>query len=285
LNTQHADDIIATVRNIAPVFGGINLEDIAAPKCFEIEQKLQNLGIPVFHDDQHGTAIVVLAGLINACKVTGRKMENLKVVINGAGAAGIAILKLLKGIGYDEKNCTPVKEIILCDTKGAIHKRREDLSASKKEILKYSNIQNFKGDVISAIRGADVFIGVSTGNLLKAEDIKTMAKNPIIMAMANPIPEIMPDEAYKGGAAIMCTGRSDMPNQINNVLAFPGIFRGALDAGATRITPAMKLAAALALASFVKKPTAQNIIPPALDKKVATIVANAVKKAWQHSKP
>ena len=280
LDTQSAAEIIETVRRIAPVFGGINLEDIAAPKCFEIENALMDLGIPVFHDDQHGTAIVLLAGLINACKVTGRKMEHLKIVINGAGAAGIAILKLLKCVGYNEKICTSVQEIILCDTKGAIHKGRTDLNSSKREILNYSNKQNLKGDVKSVLKNADVFIGVSNGDLLTAADIRTMAPNPIIFAMANPIPEIMPDEAYKGGAVVMCTGRSDLPNQVNNVLAFPGIFRGALDAGATMITPEMKLAAAYALAGYLKKPTVNKVIPAALDKKVALVVAAAVKKAW-----
>jgi malate dehydrogenase (oxaloacetate-decarboxylating) len=280
LDTQAPSEIIETVKRIAPVFGGINLEDIAAPKCFEIEKELMNIGIPVFHDDQHGTAIVLLAGLINACKVSGKKLEDLKIVINGAGAAGLAILKLLKCVGYDKKLCTPVKEVILCDTKGAIHKGRTDLNNSKKEVLNFSNKKNIKGDIKSVIKGADVFIGVSVGNLLTAEDIKSMAPNPIIFAMANPIPEIMPEEAMKGGALIVGTGRSDLPNQVNNVLAFPGIFRGALDAGATMITPEMKLAAAYALAGIIKKPSKSKIIPPSLDKKVAKVVAAAVKKAW-----
>ncbi|MBP7477559.1 MAG: NADP-dependent malic enzyme [Chitinophagales bacterium] len=280
LDTQTPSEIIETIRRIAPVFGGINLEDIAAPKCFEIEKELQTLGIPVFHDDQHGTAIVILAGLINACKVTGKNMKDLKIVINGAGAAGVAILKLLKCVGYNKKVCTPVKEVILCDTKGAIHRGRTDLNVSKKELLLYSNPNHVRGDIKTVMRGADVFIGVSVGGLLTRDDIKSMASDPIVFAMANPIPEIMPAEALKGGAAVVGTGRSDLPNQVNNVLAFPGIFRGALDAGATMITPEMKMAAVHALANEVKKPNSNHILPPCLNKKVAKVVAAAVAKAW-----
>jgi malate dehydrogenase (oxaloacetate-decarboxylating) len=280
LKTQNADEIIFIVKNLAPVFGGINLEDIAAPKCFEIEEKLQDIGIPVFHDDQHGTAIVLLAALINACKVVNKDLKDLKVVINGAGAAGVAIMKLLKCINFDHNFCVSVKEVIMCDTQGIISKTRKDLNESKLEILKYSNTLDKEGSVKDAIKGADVFIGVSKGNLLTSEDIATMNKDAIVFAMANPIPEIMPEEAYKGGAAIVGTGRSDLPNQVNNVSAFPGIFRGALDAKATQITSKMKLAAAHALANCVPNPSYEHLLPNALDKSVAYIVAEAVKNSW-----
>lgn len=280
LKTQNADEIVFIVKNLAPVFGGINLEDIAAPKCFEIEERLQDIGIPVFHDDQHGTAIVLLAALLNACKVVNKNIKDLKVVINGAGAAGVAIMKLLKCINFDNSLCISVKEILMCDTQGIICRTRKDLNDSKLEILKYCNARHEEGSVKDAIKGADVFIGVSKGNLLTSEDIATMNKDAIVFAMANPIPEIMPEEAYKGGAAIVGTGRSDLPNQVNNVLAFPGIFRGALDAKATQITSKMKLAAAHALANCVPNPTAEHLLPNALDKSVAKIVAEAVKKAW-----
>lgn len=283
LRTQDTEEIIQTIKNISPVFGGINLEDIQAPKCFIIEERLQSLGIPVFHDDQHGTAIVLLAALMNACKVTNKNLTDLKIVINGAGAAGVAILKLLKCIDYDLSMCTPVREVIMCDTLGVISKDRKDLNTSKKEILKFSNPNNKNGTVKDALVGADVFIGVSSGDLLTADDIRTMSKDPIIFAMANPIPEIMPEEAYKGGAAIMGTGRSDMPNQVNNVLAFPGIFKGALQAKANRITQEMKLAAALALAKMVENPTNENLLPNALDKTVPIVIANAVAEAWDKS--
>lgn len=280
LKTQEVNEIIFIVKNLAPVFGGINLEDIAAPKCFEIEEKLQDIGIPVFHDDQHGTAIVLLAALLNACKVVNKNIKDLKVVINGAGAAGVAIMKLLKCINFDNSLCISVKEILMCDTQGIICRTRKDLNDSKLEILKYSNARHEEGTVKDAIKGADVFIGVSKGNLLTSEDIATMNKDAIVFAMANPIPEIMPEEAYKGGAAIVGTGRSDLPNQVNNVLAFPGIFRGALDAKATQITSKMKLAAAHALANCVPNPSSEYLLPNALDKSVAKIVAEAVKNAW-----
>lgn len=280
LDTQDTEQIIATVRNIAPVFGGINLEDIAAPRSFEIEDRLQDIGIPVFHDDQHGTAIVALGALINACKVVGKRFEDLSIVINGAGAAGIAIARMLRCVDADESDvCTPVREIILCDTKGILHKDRHDLNDAKRAALTYSNPNNKKGSVKDALVGADVFIGVSQGDLLVAADIATMAKDSIIFALANPTPEIMPDEAYKGGAKVVGTGRSDFPNQVNNVLGFPGIFRGALDAHAKRITPKMKLMAAYAIASCITHPTAEMIIPPALNEEVAYKVAQAVQKA------
>ncbi len=279
LDTQDTEEIIRTVRLIAPVFGGINLEDINAPKCFEIENRLQDLGIPVFHDDQHGTAIVVIAGLINACKVVKKKLEDLTVVVNGAGAAGVAIAKMLKCIGFSEDECTPVKELIMCDSTGIIHRDRKDLNKSKLELLTFSNSANRSGSVKDAIVGADVFVGVSVANLLTARDIKKMNKDAIIFALANPVPEIMPEEAYKGGAAVVGTGRSDLPNQVNNVLGFPGVFRGALDAKAKVISPSMKLAAAYAIAKCVKNPSRECVIPPCLDINVAKEVAKAVKKA------
>lgn len=280
LDTQDTEEIIETVRRIAPVFGGINLEDIAAPKSFEIEERLQDLGIPVFHDDQHGTAIVVLGALINAAKLVNKKLTDLKVVINGAGAAGIAIAKLLRCVDHNQNSsCQPVKDIIICDTKGIISKDRDNLNEVKIKTLSYSNFNNIQGNVIDAIKDADVFIGVSTGDLLKAEHIRTMAKDAIIFALANPDPEIMPEEAYKGGAAIVGTGRSDLPNQVNNVLGFPGIFRGALDARAKQITADMKLAAAYAIAESISNPSKDMIIPPALDEIVAYKVAKAVELA------
>lgn len=281
LNTQNVDEIVETVRRIAPVFGGINLEDIAAPRSFEVEERLQDLGIPVFHDDQHGTAIVVLGALINAAKLVGKRLEDLSVVINGAGAAGIAIAKLLRCVDHGEDNsvCTPVNEMIICDSKGIVHKDRDNLNDAKIKALGFTNLNNKKGSLKDALVGADVFIGVSMGDLLNAEDIQTMAKDSIIFALANPTPEIMPEEAYKGGAAIVGTGRSDLPNQVNNVLGFPGIFRGALDARATHITPNMKLAAAYAIAESISSPSKDMIIPPALDEIVAYKVAKAVKEA------
>jgi malate dehydrogenase (oxaloacetate-decarboxylating) len=280
LDTQDTEKIIETVRMIAPVFGGINLEDISAPRSFEIETRLQDLGIPVFHDDQHGTAIVVLAALINSCKVLDKKLSDLKVVVNGAGAAGIAITRLLRCVDNSDPNvCIPVKEIIVCDSKGIIHRNRENLNSAKQEILRYTNPHDKEGSLKDAIVDADVFIGVSVGNILTAGDVSTMAKDSVIFGLANPIPEIMPEEAYKGGAAIVGTGRSDLPNQINNVLGFPGIFRGALDARAKQITPKMKLEAAYAIAKCVDNPTREMVVPPTLNQHVAWRVAEAVKKA------
>ncbi len=281
LDTQDSQEVIETVRRIAPVFGGINLEDISAPRCFEIEESLQDLGIPVFHDDQHGTAIVLLAALINACRVVGKPLEQLKVVINGAGAAGTAIAKLLRCISTDSSVCVPVADVIVCDSKGAIHADRKDLVQYKKNILEFSNRDNSQGSLRDVLAGSDVFIGVSKGGLLTKEDIATMADDAVVFAMANPTPEIMPDEAKAGGAAIVGTGRSDFPNQVNNLLAFPGIFRGALDARATRITPKMKMAAAQALADSLPNPSANMILPEPLDRTVAPIVAAAVSAAWR----
>ncbi|HNF21382.1 MAG TPA: NADP-dependent malic enzyme [Saprospiraceae bacterium] len=280
LDTQNTQEIIDTVKRIAPVFGGINLEDISAPRCLEIENALQDLDIPVFHDDQHGTAVVTLAGLINASKLLDKPLSEMRVVINGAGAAGIAIARLLRCVEHtDNSVCQPVKEIIICDTKGIIHRSRTDLTDVKKSLLAFSNSENMQGTVKDAIRNADVFIGVSSASLLDRHDIATMNKDSIIFALANPIPEIMPDEAYAGGAAIVGTGRSDFPNQVNNVLGFPGIFRGALDVRAPRISPSMKMAAAYAIADCIDQPTKENIIPATLNDQVAYKVAEAVRKA------
>lgn len=270
LNTQVSSEIINIVKNIAPVFGGINLEDISAPRCFEVEENLQDLGIPVMHDDQHGTAVVVLAGLINAAKVVGKKLRDLKVVVNGAGAAGNAISRLLS---------ERVQNVVTIDSKGIISSVRRDLDPYKTKLLEITNKENVSGDLKDALKGADVFIGVSKANLLVESDIKLMAKDAIVFAMANPIPEIMPDEAKKGGAAIVATGRSDMPNQVNNSLAFPGIFKGALETRAKKITKEMKIAAAEALAGLVTNPTAEKIIPGPFDKGVAETVSSAIKKS------
>lgn len=279
IDCNDTDDIIDTIRRIAPVFGGINLEDIKAPESFIIEESLQDLGIPVFHDDQHGTAIVTFAALLNAAKVVGKRVQDMKVVINGAGAAGIAIAKLLRCYNVESDLCIPIKQLIVADSHGAIHRRRFDLNSAKTELLKYSNFQDVQGDIHEIIKGADVFIGVSKGGILTAEDIKNMAKDPIIFAMANPEPEIFPEEAIKGGAAVVGTGRSDYPNQINNVLAFPGIFKGALKARAKVISTEMKLSAAFAIANCVDSPTRDKVIPPALDTTLAQVVADAVEQA------
>lgn len=272
LATQDTEEIIKIVKAIAPTFGGINLEDISAPRCFEIEERLKKeLDIPIMHDDQHGTAIVVLAGLINALKVAKKKIKNVKIAISGAGAAGTAITKLL--IKYGAKN------ILVADTKGIICKgRQEGLNLSKTELAKITNPKNIKGTLQQALISADVFIGVSAPNIIAATDVSKMNKNAIVFSMSNPTPEIMPDEALKGGAMIVATGRSDYPNQINNVLAFPGIFRGALDAKVKKITDQHKLKAAKALAALVKKPNRGKIIPEALDKRAVKAVASVFKK-------
>lgn len=284
LNTQDTKEIISIVKNIAPAFGGINLEDISAPRCFEIEQKLMDIGIPVMHDDQHGTAIIVFAALLNAAKVVGKKIEDLKVVVNGAGAAGSAVVKLLLCFQIDKNVCAAVNEVLLCDSKGIIYEGRPDLNNYKKEFAKITNKSKKKGSLIDAINGADVFIGVSKGNVLSKEMIKTMNPNPIVFAMANPIPEIMPEDALEAGAAIVGTGRSDFPNQINNSLAFPAVFRGALDAKAKVINDEMKIAAANALASCIEKPTKDKIISGMFDKGIVEKVSEAVKKAAIESK-
>jgi len=272
LNTQDVDEIVETIVRISPGFGGINLEDISAPRCFEVERKLkERLNIPVFHDDQHGTAIVVLAGLLNACSVTGKKIQEVKIVINGAGAAGIAIAKLLRSAG--------ATSLILVDSQGAIYAGREGLNAEKIEMAEVTNHERVTGDLSESIRGADVFIGVSAPGVLTTEMVQTMHTDAIIFALANPTPEIMPDEAHRGGARIVATGRSDFPNQINNVLAFPGIFRGLLDGRITSITTEMKLAAARAIAGCVDSPTEKEIVPDVFDRRVAERVAEAVQES------
>src|SRR3989338_1543306 len=279
LDTQDTEEIIKTIKNISPSFGGINLEDIAAPRCFEVESRLQDIGIPVFHDDQHGTEIVVTAALLNACKALGKNFADLTVVISGAGAAGMSITKMLTCVGFENNICSSVKNLMLCDSKGIVHKDRKDLDEKKKEMSGLTNKTNRKGGLKDALQGADVFIGVSKPNLLTKEMIKSMNKNPIIFAMANPVPEIMPAEATEAGAAIVGTGRSDFPNQINNSLAFPGVFRGALDARASKITTGMRMAAVRALSSFVKNTDKNSILPNALDKESVKNIAAAVRKA------
>ncbi len=278
INAHCSDDIITTVKTIAPTFGGINLEDIKAPKCFEIEKALQDIGIPVFHDDQHGTAIVLLAALINASKVIEKPVEEMKIVINGAGAAGTAIARLLRCVGHDPNVCIPANDVLVCDSKGIISSDRAGLNEYKKELLHYSNKRDLSGNLRDALKGADCFIGVSKGNLLKEEDIKLMNTDAIVLAMANPIPEIMPDIAKRGGARIVGTGRSDFPNQVNNVSVFPGIFKGALLAKAKRITETMKIAAAHALADSVSNISEENILPSPLSLDTANIVAERVKE-------
>lgn len=275
LDTKNVDQIVETVANIAPTLGGINLEDISAPRCFEVEQKLkERLNIPVFHDDQHGTAIVVLSGLINALKVVNKKLDNINVVINGAGSAGTAICKLLLSSG--------VKNIVMCDINGVIS-RDKDFSDNKymAELAKITNPHNVTGMLKDAMVGADVFIGVSAPNIVSKDMVKTMNKDGIIFAMANPTPEIFPEDAKEAGIAVMGTGRSDYPNQINNVLAFPGVFRGALDVRASEINEEMKVAAAYAISNAIAESelSAENIIPKAFDLKVQKLVAEAVKEA------
>ena len=270
LNTQDTEEIITAVKAIAPTFGGINLEDISAPRCFEIEERLKKeLSIPVFHDDQHGTAIVTLAGMFNACKLTGRKLKDLKVVINGAGAAGVAIVNLLFEAG--------VKEVIMCDSRGIIHNGRTDLNDTKKKMSKLTNKSNVTGNLEDAVKDSDVFIGVSAPGVLTQEMVKTMTKDPIIFAMANPTPEIMPDEAREAGARIIATGRSDFANQINNVLAFPGLFRGALDVRTNNLTSAMFIEVAKAIADSVEDLSEEMIIPSPFDDRVPGRVAEAVR--------
>ena len=281
IDTKDPQKIIETCRLIAPSFGGINLEDISAPRCFEVEESLQDLGIPVFHDDQHGTAIVLLAALINSSKITGQSLGSMSVIINGSGAAGIAIAKLISGVSSDNQELEAVADVIVCDSKGAISGDRTDLNSEKQKLLEFTNKKNVSGSVKKVLQGANVFIGVSKGNVISAKDVQTMAKDPIILAMANPTPEIMPDEAKKGGAIVIGTGRSDFPNQVNNVLVFPGIFRGALDARSPVINNAMKLAAAKALAESVpsNELSTDKILPHPLDRTVAPMIAKAVRAA------
>lgn len=276
ISTQDENELIRVIREITPVFGAVNLEDIAAPKCFHVERALQDLGIPIYHDDQHGTAVVVYAGLTNAAKVVGKSFSSLRVCINGAGAAGNAIAKMLLGINVPT-GFPRVQEVILCDTKGIIYAGRKDMDSEKDELAAHTNPRNVKGALKDALINADVFIGVSVAGALHPEYILGMAAQPIIFALANPTPEIMPDAAKKAGAAVMATGRSDFPNQTNNALAFPGVFRGAIDARATCITDGMNMAAAQAIASMVPSPSAEKILPSLSDRAVAQAVASAVK--------
>lgn len=274
LKTKDVDEIVRTIYLMSGSFGGVNLEDISAPRCFEIERRLKEIcDIPIFHDDQHGTAVVCLAAMMNALKLVGKKLDDIRVVTSGAGAAGIAIIKLLIALG--------LKDVVLCDRKGAIYKGREGLNSEKAEMAEITNQNMRKGSLDDVIKGADVFIGVSAPGCVTPEMVQSMAEKPIIFAMANPTPEIMPDLAKEAGAAVVGTGRSDFPNQINNVLAFPGIFRGALDVRASEINDAMKIAAAKAIAGFVTddKLSPDYIIPSALDKSVASAVALAVAEA------
>ena len=272
LDTQDTEEIITTIKNLAPAFGGINLEDISAPRCFEIEERLKAmLDIPVFHDDQHGTAIVVLAGIINGLRLTGKKKEDCKVVVNGAGSAGIAITKLLLTYGF--------KHVTMCDKEGIISKDYPNLNWMQKNMTEVTNLENRTGTLADALCGADIFVGVSAPNIVSAEMVASMNSDAILFAMANPVPEIMPDVAKAAGARIVGTGRSDFPNQVNNVIAFPGIFKGALEGRASQITEEMKLAAAEALAGLVSDEELNDdfIMPEAFDPRVAEVVSNAVK--------
>lgn len=272
LKTQDVDEIVETVQRLEPTFGGINLEDISAPRCFEIERRLkETMNIPVFHDDQHGTAIIVLAGIINSLRLTGKKKEECRIVVNGSGAAGIAISKLLLSYGF--------QHLILCDSKGIISKDREKLNWIKKEMLEVTNLENRTGTLADALKGADIFIGVSAPGSVTPEMVRTMNTDAILFAMANPVPEIMPDLAKEAGARIVGTGRSDFPNQVNNVLVFPGIFKGALEGKARQITEEMKLAAAKALAEIVtdEELSEDFILPEAFNPKVAEVVSEAVR--------
>lgn len=273
LDTQDTEEIIRTVVNIAPTFGGINLEDISAPRCFEIETRLKELlDIPVFHDDQHGTAIVVLAGIINALKVTKKEKETCRVVVNGAGSAGVAITKLLLNYGF--------KDITMCDINGIISKDSENLNWMQKEMAKVTNLKNASGTLADALKGADIFVGVSAPGIVTKDMVASMNKDAILFAMANPVPEIMPDLAKAAGAKVVGTGRSDFPNQVNNVVAFPGIFKGALEGRASQITEEMKLAAAKAIAGLVpdEELSEDNILPQAFDPCVAETVSRAIKE-------
>lgn len=276
IDSEDIEENIMIIKKIAPVFGGVNLEDYKAPECFEIEARLQDLGIPVMHDDQHGTAVVVLAGLINSLKVADKKINEIKIVVSGAGAAAMAVTKLLISYGADSG------KMIMLDTKGAIYKDREDLTANryKMQIAEITNKEKIKGNLEEAIVEADVFIGLSKGGVLKKEFVQKMNQKSIIFAMANPDPEITPSDAKEAGAFVIVTGRSDFPNQVNNALGFPGIFRGALDVRATRITEKMKVAAAEAIANMIINPHQENVIPSITDKNVPLVVAEAVKKAW-----
>lgn len=277
LNTQDTEEIISTVKAISPSFGGINLEDIAAPRCFEIEKRLiEELDIPVFHDDQHGTAVIVLSAVINALRIVEKDISDVKIVISGAGAAGIAISNLLTLAG--------AKNNLILNSRGIIDPDDEKLDEARREIARTTNPNKVKGDLTTAMENADIFIGVSAPGILTKEMVSSMNHDAIVLAMANPVPEIYPDEAKEAGARVVGTGRSDYPNQVNNVLVFPGIFRGALDAKADKITDDMKLSAAYAIAHMVEQPTEERILPEAFNKDVARNVANAVKKSWEEKK-
>lgn len=277
LNTQDTEEIISTVKAISPSFGGINLEDIAAPRCFEIEKRLiEELDIPVFHDDQHGTAVIVLSAVINALRIVKKDISDVKIVISGAGAAGIAISNLLTLAG--------AKNNLILNSRGIIDPDDEKLDEARREIARTTNPNKIKGDLKTAMENADIFIGVSAPGILTKEMVSSMNHDAIVLAMANPVPEIYPDEAKEAGARVVGTGRSDYPNQVNNVLVFPGIFRGALDAKADKITDDMKLSAAYAIAHMVEQPTEERILPEAFNKDVARNVANAVKKSWEEKK-
>jgi len=278
IRSKSVDEIVNTIKLLSGSFGGVNLEDISAPRCFEIEKRLkEECDIPIFHDDQHGTAIVTLAAMINALKIVKKDIKDISVVVNGSGAAGIAITKLLMSMG--------LRKVILCDTKGAIYEGREGLNPIKEEMAKISNLDKIKGSLEDVIKGADVFIGVSVANTVTKEMVKSMAKDPLIFAMANPVPEIMPEDAKEAGAKVVGTGRSDFPNQINNVLAFPGIFRGALDVRASDINDEMKIAAAQAIASLVsdEELNPDYVIPAPFDPRVGPAVAKAVAEAARKS--
>lgn len=277
LNTQDTEEIISTVKAISPSFGGINLEDIAAPRCFEIEKRLiEELDIPVFHDDQHGTAVIVLSAVINALRIVKKDISDVKIVISGAGAAGIAISNLLTLAG--------AKNNLILNSRGIIDPDDEKLDEARREIARTTNPNKVKGDLKTAMENADIFIGVSAPGILTKEMVSSMNHDAIVLAMANPVPEIYPDEAKEAGARVVGTGRSDYPNQVNNVLVFPGVFRGALDAKADKITDDMKLSAAYAIAHMVEEPTEERILPEAFNKDVARNVANAVKKSWEEKK-
>jgi malate dehydrogenase (oxaloacetate-decarboxylating) len=273
LATQDVQEIVAIVKALTPTFGGINLEDISAPRCFEIERQLMDIGIPVFHDDQHGTAAVVLAALINAAQVVDKAIQDLRVVICGAGAGGIATARMLLDFG--------VSDVVLIDSQGIVHQDRNNLNSEKRMIATVTNPRGLSGDLSHAMKGADVFVGLSVAGIAKPADVASMAPGAIVFAMANPVPEIMPNQARDAGAVVVGTGRSDFPNQINNSLVFPGMFRGALDARATKIIPEMKVAAAQALAAMVPEPTAECILPTSLDRQVAVNVGRAVADAWK----
>lgn len=277
LNTQDTEEIISTVKAISPSFGGINLEDIAAPRCFEIEKRLiEELDIPVFHDDQHGTAVIVLSAVINALRIVKKDISDVKIVISGAGAAGIAISNLLTLAG--------AKNNLILNSRGIIDPDDEKLDEARREIARTTNPNKVKGDLKTAMENADIFIGVSAPGILTKDMVSSMNKDAIVLAMANPVPEIYPDEAKEAGARVVGTGRSDYPNQVNNVLVFPGVFRGALDAKADKITDDMKLSAAYAIAHMVEQPTEERILPEAFNKDVARNVANAVRKSWEEKK-